>query len=468
MPVFAHTADTLKQTTRDADSSAAELARIILQDAAMTSRVLKVSNSTFYNPAGRGINTISRAVVLLGFEAIRSLCLSIAMVESLTEGENREHVMHEMARAFHAAVQARAIAEKRKDHSPEEVFIATLLLNLGHIAFWCFGGKDAKRLEDALAQPETSPERAERTALGFALRDLTLGLSREWQLSPLLDHALEGKQGSDPRVGNILLGHELATLVEKEGWKGDGVKQLLQRIADTLYLPLDQVTKLVEDNAKQAAEITSTYGAGKASSLIPLPGAKPKPSAEEPAIRREVFPEPDPMLQLEILRELASSIEAGSDINLLIEMVLEGIARGIGMDRVLFAIITQDRRYLKARYSVGWDALQLKQSFAFDVLPESANIFATITEEGEAVWFGAHSDPALRREITEKVREVTGGVDFFAAPVVVNRRPIGLFYADRKPSRRPLSRELFSSFKHFSQQAMLGIEHITAAGKKRR
>jgi len=52
----------------------------------MTARLLRVANSPMYNLSGRAISTVSRAVVMLGFDAVRSLCLSIAVVEAVAHG----------------------------------------------------------------------------------------------------------------------------------------------------------------------------------------------------------------------------------------------------------------------------------------------------------------------------------------------------------------------------------------------
>ncbi|WP_269087626.1 GAF domain-containing protein [Solemya pervernicosa gill symbiont] len=144
------------------------------------------------------------------------------------------------------------------------------------------------------------------------------------------------------------------------------------------------------------------------------------------------------------------------------EMVLEGISRGVGMDRVLFAMLTPDRKLLKARYTVGWDAIKLKQEFSFDVLPESANVFRYLLETGEAIYVDSHSPYNIRIMVTESVKEIVDDAPFFAMPIKVAGRTIGIFYADRKPSKRELNEELYSSFKHFCQQAMLGIAHISA------
>ena len=64
-------------------SSASDLAYIILRDPALTARLLRVANNVLVNPGGCTINTVSRAVVVLGFGAVQQMSLSIAIIESL-------------------------------------------------------------------------------------------------------------------------------------------------------------------------------------------------------------------------------------------------------------------------------------------------------------------------------------------------------------------------------------------------
>ena len=106
-------------------------------------------------------------MVLLGFEEVRSICLSIAVVESMLKGTQKQRVLDEMARSFHAAVQARAFAEQRKDKSPEEVFIATLLYRLGDMAFWAFSGEWAQELDAAPARAGRGPGPGAAGGAGF-------------------------------------------------------------------------------------------------------------------------------------------------------------------------------------------------------------------------------------------------------------------------------------------------------------
>ena len=43
------------------------------------------------------------------------------------------------------------------------------------------------------------------------------------------------------------------------------------------------------------------------------------------------------------------------DFNLILEIILEGIYRGVGLDRTIFAVLTSDKKAIKAKYALGKD-----------------------------------------------------------------------------------------------------------------
>ncbi len=469
MPIFARTARDITGVASRDQSSAAELARVILQDAAMTARLLRVANSSYYNPGKNSISTVSRAVVVLGFEVVRSICLSIAVVENLLKGAQRERILMEMARSFHAAAQARAFAIKHKDPAPEEVFIATLLLNLGQMAFWSVSGAQGEQLSQAMKVPGITPEQAEEQVLGFKLQQLTLGLAREWNLGELLQDTLEGRHKENPRISNILIGRELAHNLE-QGWETREVKEMMQRLAEKLYMPLDAVQTLVRNNARDAARTAASYGVANLAKLIPVPRSHadetlPVAHAEDALDTEPDFPSPDPVLQLKILRELTGLLEAKPDINLLLEMVLEGIYRGVGMDRTLFALLSPDRRQLRARYALGRNREQLVQRFSFQTTITTENIFSCVVMAQKSFNVSVPPGVDIAPMVTPAVRELTSGAPFYASPIVVNGQSIGLFYADRQPSTRPLDDESYASFNHFVMQANMTLALLMRRGK---
>ena len=170
MPIFTRTVQAIAATAGRDDSSFSELAWSILQDPGLTAQVLKLSNGIYYNPSGRRINTVSRALMRLGFKTVREMCLSIALVESVLANLHRDKVALEIARAFHSAAQAKNIAVLRQLPSPEEVFIAALLSRIGQIAFWFSAGELGDRLELALRERNEPEEKVEMEVLWLPAR----------------------------------------------------------------------------------------------------------------------------------------------------------------------------------------------------------------------------------------------------------------------------------------------------------
>ncbi|MDD2761265.1 MAG: HDOD domain-containing protein [Methylomonas sp.] len=155
MPIFSSTAQGICAALDDKQKGALELATIILQDPNLTAKLLKFSNSPYYNPSRQKISTITRAIVILGVQMIRELTLACSFFESILSPTNKERANIEIAKALHSAVQARELAIILKDPSPEEVFVATLLNNVGQVAFWCSNNKQTTKLQALIAADDS-------------------------------------------------------------------------------------------------------------------------------------------------------------------------------------------------------------------------------------------------------------------------------------------------------------------------
>ena len=156
LPIFGKTAERIRDLTDSEKSAVSELADAILCDQGMTAKLLRIANSVIFNTSGTQVTTVSRAIVMLGFDMVRQIALSVAFVDAFLRGRVRERVQREMARAFHAAVQARWLAARRHDAQPEEVFIAALLYRFGDLAFWCFAGTTGDEITTAVGNVEAT------------------------------------------------------------------------------------------------------------------------------------------------------------------------------------------------------------------------------------------------------------------------------------------------------------------------
>lgn len=268
LPIFGRTAEQIRALTDSDKAAVSQLAEAILHDPGMTAKLLRIANSVIFNTSGLQITTVSRAVVMLGFDMVRQVALSVAFVDALLRGPVRERVLREMARACHAAVQARWLAARRHDNQPEEVFIAALLYRFGEMAFWCFAGEVGDELDEALRRNPKSPGDVEHALLGFHLHQITVALARDWRISPLLQGVLKGDFQKRSREQAVVIGYRLAEAAEG-GWYTERARALLKEAAAYLQLPDDDLAEAVMKNAIEAASIADCYGAGAAARFLP-------------------------------------------------------------------------------------------------------------------------------------------------------------------------------------------------------
>ncbi len=460
MPTFGHTVQQILRVTGTDESSASQLAEVLLQDVSMTTRVLKLANSVIFNPLHMQVSTVSRAVISLGFNTIRDISLSVAMVDALVEGRSRDHLVKELALSIHAATQARAIAALMDDPNPEEVFISALLSNIGELTFWSFAGDVGDELALLMRQPGYTNESAQEEVLGFRLSTLGRSLRTEWSLESTDITKAGNTTELAHRKSVVALSLELANKAATDGWNSKTVKDIQKKIIDISDLPAKQVNNLLHNNARDATKLARYLGADGASKSIPLPERMVSDDGEEDVDddtddRR--YPKPDGPLQLKILRELAQQLEDKPDFNIIMELTMEGIHRGVGMDRCLFAMLTPDRKGLRAKVALGQGNLDFRDAFQFQRQPHEHNIFFMLLEREQTSWIDTEEKPELKNYLPTSITSVIGSKPFLVAPVVIKKKVIGLIYADRALSGRDLDHEAYESFSYFVKQACLGL-----------
>ncbi|OUR81567.1 hypothetical protein A9Q82_09290 [Cycloclasticus sp. 46_120_T64] len=448
MPIFGRTVQEIVNVSEKETSSALHLGQVVLKDASMTARILKLANSVHYNSSGRKFSTISQCIMMLGFDAVRGMSLTVSLIDSLVQGVHRDHLVKQMARSMHASAQAQEIARQAGDPKHEEVFIATLLFHIGDLAFWCFSDNKGDELSLALKKTNAPAVQVERDILGFTMNELSQGIAQAWGLSDLLQRTLKNPNDSDPTSQAICLSHQLAEAVEK-GWESEAVTELTQSIAKLTGRSAKVTTEQLHQQAQKAAETTAYYGAKAVAKVIPLPS---ETQLDDTPYLADAFPEPDIQLQLQILQDLMSMSKGKTDFNMLIEMTLEGINRGVGMDHALFALLTPDRKQLKVKQVIGNNNDWLREHFKFNTGSAESKIWLHAFQQRQPLRLNEDSPDETKRLIPQSLAQKTKTKSFLVAPVVVKNKPIGLFYADRSLSHRPLDDDTFNSFQLFSQQ----------------
>jgi HD-like signal output (HDOD) protein len=421
LPAFGQTLQQIAALNEFMLSHAAELTRVILRDPTMTAKILRLANSAYFNPSQKRINTISRAVIVLGFQTLRSICVATLLLDELLSRETGPQLGKEVADAFHAAMQARELALLRKEPNVEEIFIAALLYRIGELSFWAAGGDYAIRLQQQLAAGVGHDE-AEDSVLGFRLRQLTWGLAQEWKVSDTLLSCLRSRDASPAAqcVANAFDAIKLVPAIIENKIDAEALKPLMaftgQNEAD--------IRKRLQDAGERAADVLKASGASQLVQFIRA-GSDVVEEQQHDADGTTFTGEPDLKLQLAILRELNTLASGKIDINLVLQLLLEGLHRGAGLPRVMIALLNPPRTELIGKYVVEWPVSNVLSRFRFALL--DVPMLQSVVQGGQTLWAWRDSD----RHAFTLVLKQTDAADCLLGPLSVNGKVIGVVYADR-------------------------------------
>ena len=166
------------------------------------------------------------------------------------------------------------------------------------------------------------------------------------------------------------------------------------------------------------------------------------------------------MVQLNILRDLTTATADKLDVNTIFKMVVEGMHRGIGLERVCIAFKQGHR--ISAKYILGTGTESWRESFDFDVGPFDDSLFCDIIDNGGSYWYQQEEIEKNPRLHPEDVSSIIGHYPCFVHVLEVDGRKAALFYADRWNMGGDLSPEQYESFKHFSTQAQVSLTLLSA------
>lgn len=180
---FPQVAIRVTRMVEDGVSSAEDMGREIAQDPALAVKLLRLANSPMYG-ARSEIDTISRAVTILGTLRIRDMVLASSTVESFSGIPNELVTMEEFWRhSLYTGLAARLIAAQRGEGREESSFIAGLLHDIGKLIIYHRMPEQAVRTFMMVLDGDVAESyQAEKTIFGFDYAELGGALLGKWDL----------------------------------------------------------------------------------------------------------------------------------------------------------------------------------------------------------------------------------------------------------------------------------------------
>jgi putative nucleotidyltransferase with HDIG domain len=174
----------VNQMVDDPDCGVNEIGKVISQDPALSAQLLRIANSPFYGFSAT-IDSISRAVTVLGTQQIRDLVFSTTATKAFSGIPNEIISVDDFwHHSLYCGLLARELANQNHKAQGEMLFTAGLLHDIGHLVMFNRIPELSNQAIMHTIEPGVNLElyQSEREMIGFDHAEVGGKLAEQWQL----------------------------------------------------------------------------------------------------------------------------------------------------------------------------------------------------------------------------------------------------------------------------------------------
>jgi len=432
-----HMGEVQKRSDHSSAFSAEQLAASILKDFALTAKLLKVVNSAYAARFQGRVYSIRHAIVILGFERVRSLALSLSLFQLSPSNALSERSSESAISALVSGELARELATLARVSDADQAALAAMFQNLGRHLILSYLPEHYDQILALAERQLVTLEVASFRVLGISFQRIGAAIAEHWHLPDRVVMTLADRSAhaqvpntDTERLGALArLCNELCdcVLLEDPERQKQVTVAILARYRDLLVLLPEELSELTSNvDATFRARYQSLLGKASDQSRL-LRAIGPREKTEESRSRAggtmqslsldELLPQPPTSASRPLLGEarpasaevkplsLVKSSSASSTsptqtsgANLL--GLLEALAQSLGVPRILGLRANTTKSHLELVRGVGPEVEALRPILRFPIQPNRPN--------GDVFSNGYHSgvDARIRDAFSERAQAI--------------------------------------------------------------
>jgi HD-like signal output (HDOD) protein len=494
MPIFSASVNKINLVSSNPDANAMELAIEVLKDANLTTKVLKLANSPMFNTGFGKISSLSRAIIMLGFDTIKSAVVTLKLIDSFTQKYPGIDMESMLVSAYLTGGFVRGVSAKCGVRDIEQAYICGLLNNVGEIVTAYTLPEEFIKIQELMDEHQLSLKEAEKKVLGTSLKTLGQRIVEGWDFPQTVTRTLgEQRLDGNTRIKNQtdltgaianMASQTMELLYSKHPSTNKTLAELTYEMSKVAGIKADQISESLEQSFKLSCDLAKDYGLNKkhltprgncrgdaeleklarqftlyADSEIPSvkAKAKPKPKPQSEDSEAAEAARGDSGILLNTMFDLTNLMAERAHINMILNKILEGMVQGIGFNRAVLCLLSPDHRSYGARMVAGDSCEGLKEFFNSPVDVHN-DLFSKIIMEGNELLITDIHQGGWLQQLPANFVEAIGTKGFMLGALRAKTRPVGLFYADYGDSNTAISQEHARSFMQLVQQATLALQ----------
>jgi serine/threonine protein kinase len=513
-PVLSSTIASINNVVSSEDEPISALADGILKDVALTNKVLRMVNAASFSQFGGSVSTVSRAVSILGFQKVRAAALSLMLFEHLQNKAQAADLKDSVSASYFSGVLSRELVATLGIRNAEEAFICAMFHRLGKLLATFYLHEESADVTRLARAENIDEDEAAIQVLGISYTLLGKGVAEKWNFPGRIVASMDAPPGSGPMAVPANEEQRLCALSGLATRLADAVKlpagaerdaalaKLESKYGNALGVNTKQMGLVLKRAATtfvaEAKSLNLATGSGDfMQKLRLLDGAKPEAAsaagarpgaAAAPGSRtdndvladtvlntRPNLPRPgsapgaaagggsrEGMLAAGI-SDITNTLAGDYDLNDVLRIILETMYRAIGFTRVVLCTNDPRSNSLKARFGFGRDSDEMiKRGFRIP-LTVSRDVFYAAVSKGADICIEDLQAEKIRAYVPDWYRGSMSAAGFILFPVLVNKKPLALIYADCDDSAtlRLADNEL-NLLKTLRNQAILAIRQKSA------
>ncbi|MBK7647878.1 MAG: HDOD domain-containing protein [Betaproteobacteria bacterium] len=496
-PALSESVSAINKIANSETESIGKLSNTILKDFALTNKLLRLVNSAYFRPAGGGnISTVSRAVIVLGFEAVRNIAITVLLFEHLQNKGNATQLKEDFLRANLAGVLAKDIGAAAKMRDLEQSFICSLFHSLGRLLSQFYFPEEADEIRRVMAQKNCAEDGAAMQVLGITFEEMGIAIARQWGFPPLIVSSMRKLPSGPVRKAvqqedrlRVLSGfsNELCDVIAQatpEARERE-LKKSMARFADAVALDQKELLQTVQRAVEEVADFAriihlnlpqTTFG--KQMRLFANAGndenaavdGKKQANSEDGTLLGESDPlsgvdggaGAQPVDAQSVLtagiQDISNTLIDGFQLNDILRIILETMYRAMGFKRVVLCIRDAKAGVMQGRFGFGPDANEVAKAFRFP-LSFTPDIFHAATSKGVDLMISDINDPKIASRIPDWYRKAVSAQSFVLFPLNIKGSSVALIYADRdEPGGISIPEKELQLLRTLRNQAILAIK----------
>ena len=457
-PVFSQTISALNQASDSDTESLTTVSNAILKDYSLTNKILRLVNSAYYNRGGNKIGTISRAVVMLGIDTIKSLAIGLMLFEHMQNKLQAAQLKENAVQALFSGLLANSLARTLGIKNHEEAFLCALLQQLGKMLVRFYLHEEARAIDKLMLKQNCSEEAAGTQVLGISYARLGMSVAREWGFPRLITDSMQSMD-FDQMKPAVTAAESLQQVAQFSSalsncltlplqQQAPAIKTLTEQFSEVLELDGERVSNLLETCHQELTRFARLIQFDLDKSIyyqqISSSGER-EPELPQETTRREEFgadtsveilvEQPDataPSVEKALtdgIRDITDTLTGEFTIHQVTQMILETIYRALQGSRVVLCLKDSKSGRIRARYGYGESVESVIEHFSIP-LQGPADVFYVALQKNVDIRIDDTRDEKIRAKLPDWYHQHIGAKSFTLFPIVIKQSPVALIYID--------------------------------------